>query len=145
MHIAVLYAKPHAGADSTGSEELHRTKVIETIEDAPHGIIGKGLRGYCLAQEELGVLLGKELFSTVEWATATERIQHQAKHDRARVQVHLRGYTVIDKANETQLVSIGLDNRQMVDGIDLDSRRYGRHKALRQRIRLAASGWLHSF
>jgi hypothetical protein len=51
---------------------------------------------------------------------------------------------MIDQANEAKLVSVGLDNRQRVDRVDLDSRRYVRHDSLPQGRRLAASGWLQS-
>jgi len=51
---------------------------------------------------------------------------------------------MIDQAHEAQLVSVGLDNWQMVGGVDLDSRRYIRHGSLPQGRRFAASGWLQS-
>ena len=58
----------------------------------------------------------KELFQTVQRAAATERIQHEAQHDRARVHVHLGRHAVIDEPDEAQLVGVGFDNRQMWTG-----------------------------
>jgi hypothetical protein len=60
--IAPLQAKPHDGADGTGGKQPQGTKVVEAIEDAPHGIVGKGLRGDRLPQEELGILMREKLF-----------------------------------------------------------------------------------
>ena len=39
-------SKPNrmAARTRTGGEELHRAEVVEAIEDAPDGIVGKGLR-----------------------------------------------------------------------------------------------------
>ena len=45
VHVASLQVKPCDRADGTVGKEPHRAKVVEAIEDAPHGIIGKGLRG----------------------------------------------------------------------------------------------------
>jgi hypothetical protein len=45
VHVASLQVKPGDRADSTIGKEPHRAEVVEAIEDAPHGIIGKGLRG----------------------------------------------------------------------------------------------------
>src|SRR5215510_1780877 len=61
VHLASLQAKPHAGSDRTGGKEPHRAEVVEAIEDAAHRIVGKGLRGYGLAQKQCGVLVGEEL------------------------------------------------------------------------------------
>jgi hypothetical protein len=142
VHVTALQAKPGGSADRTGCEEPHRAEVVEAIEDTPHAIIGKSLRGDGLAQEQCGVLLRKELSQAVQRAAAPQRIQHKPQHDRARVHLHLCRDVVVDKANEAQLVSVGLDNRQMVDGIDLDSGRYVRHGSLPQGVLLAATSWL---
>jgi hypothetical protein len=71
---AALPGKPPAGADRAGSKEPHGTEVVEAIQDAPDSIIGKGLRGYGLAQEECGSLLGEERFSAGERAPPTQRL-----------------------------------------------------------------------
>ena len=73
-HRAALQAKSRSSADGTGGKEPHRAAVVEAIEDAPHGIVVKSVRREGLPQEELGVLRGEELFSALEWATATQRI-----------------------------------------------------------------------
>jgi len=54
-----------------GREELHGDGVIEAIMDAPHRIIRKGLCGYRIAQEELGVLVSEKPFQAVEGTPAT--------------------------------------------------------------------------
>src|SRR5262249_32885696 len=101
-------------------QEPHRAAVVEAIEDTAHGLIGEGLRRAGLAQEQCGVLLSKALFQAIQRAAATARIPHQAQHDRPRVHVHLRRDIVIDKANETELVGVSLDNRPMVDRVHRD-------------------------
>ena len=85
MHRAALQAKLRGSADGTGGKEPPGAEVVEAIQDAPRGSVGKGLRGYRLTQEEFGVLLGEKLFSAVQWAAATERIQDETEHDRACV------------------------------------------------------------
>src|SRR5215813_2900130 len=60
VYIAALQAKSHGRPDRTGREEPHGTKVVEAIEDTPHGIISKGVRREGLPQEEFGVLMGEE-------------------------------------------------------------------------------------
>ena len=120
VHIAALQAKPRGRPDRTGREELHGADVVEAIEDTAHGIIVKGVRRDSLAQEQFGVLMGKALFQALQRAAATQRIQHKAQYDRARVHVHLRGHIVIDEADEAQLVGVGFENGQMLDGVDLD-------------------------
>jgi hypothetical protein len=71
--------------------------------------------------------MGKELFQAIPGATATERIQYQAQHDRARIHVHLCRHEVLDKSDKAQLVGVGFDNGQMVDGVHLDLGRYTMH------------------
>src|SRR6266568_1639706 len=77
----------------------------------------------------------------VQWATATQRIQHETQHDGARVHVHLCRDIMIDEADEAQLVGIRFDNRQMLDGVHCDLRRYPRHGSL-PRSTLAACDYL---
>ena len=60
--VAVLQAKPHGSADGTGGKETHGAAVVETLEDAPPGIVSTGRRGERLAQEALRVVVRKELF-----------------------------------------------------------------------------------
>jgi hypothetical protein len=62
VHRASLQAKPRGRPDGTGREEPHRAKVVEAIEDTARGIVVQGLRGDCLTQKKLSVLLGEELF-----------------------------------------------------------------------------------
>jgi hypothetical protein len=62
VHIAALYAKPCGSTDGTGGKEPHGAEVVEAIEDAPHGIIIKGVRREGFTQEEFGILMGEELF-----------------------------------------------------------------------------------
>ena len=45
VDIASLQVKPGDRADGAVGQEPHRAEVVKAIEDAPHGIIGKGLRG----------------------------------------------------------------------------------------------------
>jgi hypothetical protein len=45
VHIAASQVKPRDRADGTIGKEPHGAEVVEAIEDAPHGIIRKGLRG----------------------------------------------------------------------------------------------------
>ena len=139
MHRAALQVKPHAGADRTGGKEPHGTEVVEAIQGAPDSIIGKGLRGYGLAQEEFGVLMGEELFSAGERAPTAQRISDQPKHDRARVHIHRCGHGVIDKPDEAELVSIGFDNWQVVDRIDFDGGWDVQHGVLSQGTLAACS------
>ena len=62
VHIAALETKSCGSTNGTGRKEPHRAKVIEAIEDTAHGIIGKGLRGERLTQEEFGILVREKLF-----------------------------------------------------------------------------------
>src|SRR5262249_17267531 len=105
-------------------------KVVEAIEDTSRGIVVQGLRGDCLPQKQLRVLLGEELFQAVQRTTATERIQHHGEHDRPGIHPHLRRHVVIDQADEAQLVGVGLENGQMVDRVHLDSGGYSLHSSL---------------
>src|SRR4030095_2036042 len=104
VRVAALKAKWGDGPYGTGREELHGSHVVEAIEHAPHSIVVEGVRRESLAQEEVGVLVGTKLVQTVQRTAATERIQHESQHDRARVHIHLRGHVVIDKPDEAQLV-----------------------------------------
>jgi hypothetical protein len=115
VHLAALPAKPRGRPPRTGREELHSADLLEASEDTAHGILVHGLRRERLADEPCGVWLGKERFHAGQRAAATQRIHHQAPHDRARVHLHRRGHIVSDEA---QVVGVGFEKGQMVDGVD---------------------------
>ena len=133
MHRTARQAKPCGRADGTGGQEPHGAEVIEAIQDAPNGIVIQGVWREGVTQEEFGVLMGEKRFSAIEWAPATERIEHEAQHDRARVHVYLRGHGVMDEANEASLVGVGFEHGQMVDGVHLDLGWEARQSALPRR------------
>jgi hypothetical protein len=127
VHVAVLQAKPRGRADGTGGQEPHGAAGVEPIEDAPHGIVSKGLRGSRLAQEDRSVLVCKELFEALEGTPATQRIQHEAENDRACVHGHCCGHGVIDEADQAQWVGVCFDKGQMLDGRHFDLGRDIKH------------------
>jgi hypothetical protein len=127
VSIAVFHATPCRGPDGTGRTDLHGAHVVEAIEDTPHGLVVTGMWREGLAQEQLGVLVGKTLFQPIQRTAATERIQHEAEHDGARVHVHLGGHEVVDEPDEVKRVSVGFDNREMCNRIGLDRVRCARH------------------
>ena len=123
MDGAFVQAKARRRPHGPRGAKLHRAPLVEAIEDTADLIIVPGLRGSRFAQEQCRGLVGKARFEALQGAAATERVQPQCQHDGPRVHVHLRGYVVIDQADEAELVCVGRDNRQRVDGIDFDGGR----------------------
>jgi hypothetical protein len=130
VHVAALHANPRGSPAGTGREECDGPHVIEASQDAPYGIVVKGLGREGLAQEQCCVLGGKALVHTVEGAAATEGIQDQPQHDRARVHVHRRGHVVSDESDAAPLGSVGCDHGPRVDGVHLDRGRSIMHGSL---------------
>jgi hypothetical protein len=120
---AAFQAKPQGRADGTGRPEPPGAAVVKASEDAPSRVIRASLGGERLASEPCGVLVGQDLCQAGERAAATQRLEHEAQHEGARVHVHRCGYGVMDAANQAQLGSGGFANGQRVDGGHLDRRR----------------------
>ena len=84
------------GTHSTGGKNLHGPHGIEALQDAPHGVIMKGVRREGLAQQQGRVLVGKALFQTVQGTAPTQGIEDHAQHNSPGIDPHLGRHQLID-------------------------------------------------
>ena len=106
MHIPLSETPQRIRTDGTGGENLQGAGRREAIQDPSHRIIVTDLRWQGPAPESFQVLVGKALFSTIQGAAATERIQHKAEHHRTRINFHLGRDPLIDDVHQAHFVPL---------------------------------------
>jgi hypothetical protein len=89
-------------------------------------------------------MLGATRCAAGEWRPATPRLPHEPSDDRPCLHVHRCGAGVIAPAHAAPWVRVGLEHRQKVDGVDLESRGYGRQGSLPPGRRRATARWRHA-
>jgi hypothetical protein len=123
VDVAALHANPGDGPYGPGRDARPGSPGVAASEPAPHRIVVAGVRRKRRAHEPCGVVVGQTRCHAGQRPAATARIPHAAPHDRARVHLHRRGHGVMDPPDAAQLVGLGLDHRQLGDGVALDGGR----------------------
>ena len=117
---ALVAVQDLLGPDGAGREHLHRARVIEPIQDPPHGVIIKGTRRDGLAQQQGRILVGKELCQTVQGTATAQGVEDHAQDNGPWIDGHLSGHQLIDHLDYAYLVGIRLHDGQMLDLVRFD-------------------------